>query len=499
MIICSADVPRLIWVFIYSALSAAAQPGQGRLAQLAMQSGEYGKAALIMREMLKAQPENSGLRMNLAVALTKAGRPSAAIPELERVIREAPGTAPAWFLLGLAHQQLHEPLKAIAPLQQAVRLDPKNVDALLELADAELTSGDSRSAARDFGSLAAMDRRSAKAWEGLARAYLSSSETFASQLEKQSPDSPYRLALLARSRAAEGQAAKALSLYAAALGGSPDFPGIHSARAEIYRAAKRDDWAAVEGEKERQLKKPDCALKQTACAFLNSDWRRTLELSERSRSPEDLYWAALASARLASESLSQLSLFPQSAELHSVLADSYQRIGQRLEAVGEWRSALASKPGDGLMRGRLAESLFLSREYPESERILNGLVEEEPENSEWQFNLGNVLLQLDREEEALPHLLAATSLSPGLLTAQEALGRVYLKLDMPEQAVIHLTRALPLDNGSLSFALSSAYRKLGRVNDAKVALARYQALSKHEQAGEDKANTPLPGPLDHNL
>jgi len=454
-----------------------------------MLAGEYAAAVSIYREMVKELPENAGLRLNLAVALEKAGQPSAAIPELERITKSAP---PAWFLLGLAYQQLNQPAKAIAPLRNAVRLDPKNMAALLELADAELTTGDARGAVRDFGALAAAEPDSPKAREGLGRAYVSLSEQAYKQLETGAPDSAYRVALLARSRASEGRYGEALRLYATALAGGA-IPGLHEARALIYRETKHEEWAAIEEGRERGVPKPDCAKDVAACAYLAADWQRAIGAGA-ARSTESLYWTALASERLADEEFRKLAQFPESAEMHAVVADSYQRMGRRLEAVAEWRKAVGAQPQDRMLRGRLGESLFLAREYPEAEEILSQLVKEQPENGEWQYLLGNLLLQTNRDEEALGHLTIATRMSPGRLPAQEALGRVYVDLGKPEAAVSHLEKALPIDNGSISFALSTVYRKLGRTEEAKKALARYQALSKYDSADGGGKDSAIPAP-----
>ncbi len=490
----------ILWLVLAGLVhQVSAQPSvplaeKSRLAKQALLDGQYAKAVDLYRELVKALPDNPGVRLNLVIALEKAGHPSAAIPEAERVTHANPSSAPAWLLLGLAYQQLNQPQKAILPLREAVRLDSQNRDALFELSDAELTSGDIHSAAKDFGTLAGTHPDFPKAWEGLGRAYLALSEQSFQQLETQAPNSAFYLALLARSRASEERYSEALSLYTNALERSAAVPGLHLARAEIYRRTKHDDWAAIEQERESRSSKPECSRQPAACAYLSADWQRTLAVAAQLRSPENLYWTALASSRIAEESFDKLATFPQSPGLHSVIADYYQRTGRRLDAVAEWRKALDLNPSDRLLQARLAESLFRAREYPEAERILTALVARQPENGEWQYLLGNVLLQLKRDEDALPHLVIAIRLLPHLLPAQEALGRVYLDLDKPEEAVAHLENARPLDDGSISFALNSAYRKLGLQEKARAALARYQALSKQEHTAGSSNEGAIPPP-----
>jgi predicted Zn-dependent protease len=181
--------------------------------------------------------------------------------------------------------------------------------------------------------------------------------------------------------------------------------------------------------------------------------------------------------------------------MHAVLADSYQRMGRRLDAVAEWRKALELDTANRMLQARLAESLIRARIYPEAEQILTPLVASHPENGEWQYLLGNALLQQKRDQEALPHLIAATERLPNLLPAQEALGRAYLDSGKPTEAVSHLEKARPLDDGSISFALSSAYQQLGRDQEARAALARYREINKSRSDSaliDDKLIPPPP-------
>src|ERR1051325_3364 len=164
---------RVFYIFFLAAILQAQNSDtlaeKSRLARQAVLEKRYGDAIALYRELVKAMPDNPGLRLNLAIALDKAGQPSAAIPEIERVTRAEPSSATAWLLLGLAYQQLHQPGKALAPLREAVRLDATNSEALLELADAELRTGAARDAAREVKSLSVLRPSMSKAWElGLA-------------------------------------------------------------------------------------------------------------------------------------------------------------------------------------------------------------------------------------------------------------------------------------------------------------------------------------------
>jgi tetratricopeptide (TPR) repeat protein len=466
---------------------------KSRAAKQAMLAGRYGEAVALYRQLVRALPAETGLRLSLGVALEKDGQPSAAIAELEACTRAEPRSAPAWFLLGLAHQQLGHAREAVAPLRKAVELDPRNSQARLELADAELASGNPREAADDFRALASAYPDMAKAWHGLGLAYLASGERAFVRVGEMAPQSGYWFALAARAQAAEGHYDEALNLYAEAMRVSPGLPGLHTARAAAYRAAGRADWAATEDERELHTAKPDCAREIAACACLSGDWAKALNAARASGTVSNLYWASIAAGKLAEESFARLESLPESADIHELLAEAAQRLGRRTQAVEEWRKALATHPQERRIQGRLAEALLKNREYDEAERILNPLVRSAPENAEWQYLLGETMFEQRRAEEAIVHLEIARRFKPDDLPVIEALGRAYLDIGDAKKAIPLLERALPVDEGAIEFALSSAYRRAGREQDAAAALARYREITKHPASTGSETNA-IPAP-----
>ena len=448
-------------------------------AKRAILSGHYAEAVELYRELLREMPNETGLHLNLGLALEKAGKPTAAIPELEIVTRAQPNMAAPWFLLGLAYAQLKRPAEAIRPLREAFRLDPSNSQALLELADAEMSSGDETGAARDFGKLAVQHPEMPKAWEGLGLARLRQSEAAADEIAKQEPESGWSMALLARAEASRGELSEALRFYGEALRKNANLPGAHAARAALYREMGRTDLATAESTAEARVSPPRCSASPGACLYRKGDFEAVLAQAG-GHSAEQLYWVSLAAGELAQQSFAHLAKLPASPESHELLAQSYQRSGRRLDATAEWKKALALEPGNARVRGRLAESLYRAREYGEAESLLKPLVASYPENADWQYLLGSDLFQQKRDEEALPHLAEAARLEPNFLPVWENLGLAYLDVNQPEKAVECLEKARPLDQGSISFALSNAYRRMGKTEEARAALAKYRALTRKQ-------------------
>src|SRR5437773_7808192 len=84
--------------------------------------GRYEDAIARYREALGVDARRTAVRLNLAVALQKAGRPAEAASELERVVAESPQNRNAVVLLAESRVRLGEYAQAaalLAPLHDA--------------------------------------------------------------------------------------------------------------------------------------------------------------------------------------------------------------------------------------------------------------------------------------------------------------------------------------------------------------------------------------------
>jgi tetratricopeptide (TPR) repeat protein len=94
------------------------------------------------------------------------------------------------------------------------------------------------------------------------------------------------------------------------------------------------------------------------------------------------------------------------------------------------------------------------------------------------INMGSLLLEQNKVEEALPYLSEAVEISPEEARSHEQLGKAYSRQNDLEKAQVELERAVSLtpDNGALHFVLGQLYRKRGMNDKAKVELERGAAL-----------------------
>jgi predicted Zn-dependent protease len=168
----------------------------------------------------------------------------------------------------------------------------------------------------------------------------------------------------------------------------------------------------------------------------------------------------------------RLAALPESAEFHQHAARVHEAARRSLDAASEWRRALVLAPASRTARLGLAASLFRTRDYEAAMAAVEPLLGER-EPAEARFLYGASLLNLQKPEEAIPHLRAAQRYAP----ARVALGQALLLTGRAAEAVPLLKDGLPGDtDGAVHFQLFRAYQQLGRDEEAREALKAYRRL-----------------------
>jgi tetratricopeptide (TPR) repeat protein len=95
------------------------------------------------------------------------------------------------------------------------------------------------------------------------------------------------------------------------------------------------------------------------------------------------------------------------------------------------------------------------------------------------INLGSLLLDQSRPEEAVPYLLRAIEIAPHESKAHELLGKAYARLEELPKAQTELERAVELSpqSGNLHCMLAPVYHKQGLTEEAKVEFDRCATLA----------------------
>ena len=147
------------------------------------------------------------------------------------------------------------------------------------------------------------------------------------------------------------------------------------------------------------------------------------------------------------------------------------------DAIRELTLAIQLQPNEVGLHETLGE-LYLTRNLFEQARAeLEKSLALEPARARSLFLLGRLYVRQRESEKAIPYLQKALRYQPDLIEASAALGTAYLRLGQAASAVPELMRASPYDYyGDVHYQLYLAYRKLGKGDLARKALAGSQEL-----------------------
>ncbi|MDE3168462.1 MAG: tetratricopeptide repeat protein [Acidobacteriota bacterium] len=490
MILTKGRAALLYALFLFPPAPAVAQQealaAKSAQAKQMMQAGRFDQAAALYAELVKAVPGNPGLLLDLGLAQHLGGHEPEAAATLEQVLKLQPDALPALVTLASAKLAMDRPAEALAPLRKALTIKP-DVETRGMLANALLEAKRPEEAEAEYRKLTDAAPNDARVWYGLGMAYQAIAGKAFDQLQRGNPVSPYVSALVADTRVQRKQYRSAFFFYGEAAKQLPQLHGIHAALADLYRKTGHNDWASEEDARESALPPADCAAHPFECQFAGGHDLPIVTQPLRAPTPEALYWRAKAANELALQALFRLGQLPPSVELHQLRAEIARGQGQYLEAVAEWKAALAQMPGNPRIRQELAASYFMAQDYRAALAEAQDLLRHAPAAPELNFIAGDSLLRLEDPEKAVPYLRAALRGDPRMLAADASLGLALSRLGKHSEAAPLLEKALELDDdGSLYYQLARAYQALGSRDKAAAAMAKYQEIQKRNQEQKEE-------------
>lgn len=465
-----------------TAVGAQASPGLAEIAQTgrtAMAAGDFAAAVSAYSRLAEALPDDPGVALNLGMALHMTGAFAPALERLRFALDSGVGGERALYLIGTAYLALDRLEPAIESLKGALNANPAMIEATGALAQALSRQGSHREAARHFRRWTDLAPDAPAAWFGLAASYSTLAQAALDALEREAPESAYMVALAAEVQVARGQDASAFQLFREALRRDPGLAGVHRGIAAIYRRAGQDAWAEREEKREVGYADSDCQSRELACLYGRERWAELAEAARARSGPAAHFWTSRAFDAMSRDARDRLQALPPSVEGYELSARTSGEQQRHAEAAASWRAALALRPGDPRLEMELAISLQQGRKFDEALPMLQRLVKRAPDSIELNYSLGHALANLQRPAEAIPHLKLVATRAPDFLPARATLGLALMRLDQAAQAVAHLEAALPADSdASTHFRLAQAYRQLGRDQEAREMLERYQHVKR---------------------
>lgn len=157
---------------------------------------------------------------------------------------------------------------------------------------------------------------------------------------------------------------------------------------------------------------------------------------------------------------------------------TWQRSGVYRDRLTFWKHTCEGAPGSRTARHHLARVYHMRGQYPQAEALYRQVLADDPDFAPAENNLGKLLLDTDRVDEAVGHLEAAVRLAPDMFEARLNLGVVLMERGELDGALEHLTQAVQLGPGrpEVHRALGELYRRLGRTTEARHHLQRAREL-----------------------
>ena len=390
-----------------------------------------------------ATPKTLGPYLDLGTLLVESDRPADAIQYLLRAVDLAPNDWRTHRELGKAYLQLNRLEEAQAELDKAVALAPENGPLHFLLAQAYRKRGLADQARIETerynaltGAHSSPDTPLAEARSLLELGKSSDAERVTRRYLQVHPNSADGHYLLGYILFKEQDAKSSLAEY------------TEGAR---YRTPSAADLEAVAADYVLLKDYPDADKWFTKAVEWNPKDALGWYYLGRTKYNENRFEEAVSAFEQC------LTLDPKDVKAEDNLGLSYEGLNQADKAIAAYRNAIAWQ-ADAAVK-----------------------------NSGPLFDLGSLLVDSNRPEEALPYLLEAARLTPQDYRVHRQLGKAYTHLNRLENAQAELEQAAKLapENAPVHFMLAQVYRKRGLQDKAKLESDRYTRLAGSNQSPEN--------------
>jgi tetratricopeptide (TPR) repeat protein len=398
----------------------AAQNYETLFQQAAKLAGDrqYEQAITKYQAALRLRPGAPEALNNLAAMFYAARRYPEALETASGIWRDHPEMFSAALIAGLAAIQCNRPKDAIAPLEQALKANAPNRDALIGLATAHLALGDLARAATLYQRQTTEAPKDLDAWYDLAICYERMAEAASRKLAQMPGGLAYFKRFLGEFLLSRGDVQLAREAF---------------------------------GEAETAEGSPEAG----------TQYATARELAGQSRQAFETF----------------IALAPDSWQAHLFLGDvdrQHRKFPSAIEHYGKAARAQPNNPAPQLGMGTVYWELG---DFDRATQYLRETLRLNPHSSQATFELANIAVRLHEDAEAIPLLKSFLAEQPDAQAARADLGRAYLHLGQFENAADELAKAAPGDErGEVHYQLATALRKLGRIREADEALQKSTEL-----------------------
>ncbi len=399
---------------------------------------DWPEAETEYRLALKAQPRAADLRLGLAVIYMRTGHMNKAREQVARALETNPGLVAARYELAVFDFLQNDFAAAIAEVQSIAAANPKFlVSPIPSLVTAVPESG-RNAACRNFSQFnpGAPQQPALAFWNQWCGPKPGSVEL---------PRQPARLLI---SPLAERTGTAATLDHGCANG------SCETCEAKLKPATS--------------LRSTNPAAEAGRCFYEIGDY-------------DTAYGRLLEALNSEAEDLATLYWFEESCRLLPDLA------------VREYRAAIARQPRAANIRVLLGHLEWKWQKYDEALPDLMDALRLDPDEPAATYLVGDIWVQKQEAEKALPYLQRAITLRPGFLNAKASLGRALSQLGRFQDAVREFESVASADaDGSIHYQLYRLYLRLGSTEKAETCLAAAERIRSQRRRGNNLSETETP-------
>ena len=207
--------------------------------------------AAFLRVLAEPGGQVAFVHNNLGIVYERRGEHAKAAEEFRAAIGKDPGYVAPRILLGASLMALGRAADALAPLQQAVKLAPRDLLARQQLARLYERTSNPAGAVEQYRALREIAPQDPEYVYKLGKAYQALSEWSLKQIREIDPRSARLYQALGHNYRAQGKNDLAVRAFERAAQADATLPEVHLALAQIHLEEKR--WAEARQEIEREL------------------------------------------------------------------------------------------------------------------------------------------------------------------------------------------------------------------------------------------------------
>jgi tetratricopeptide (TPR) repeat protein len=180
-----------------------------------------------------------------------------------------------------------------------------------------------------------------------------------------------------------------------------------------------------------------------------------------------------------------LAVNPESAQAHMLAGEALDGMHETPEAIGEFQAAEKAAPTEPNVHFGLGYLLWTQHRYPEAEQEFKLEIVNEPTHVQALAYLGDTEIKLEHQAEAEADLRRAVHQAGAVPLAWLDLGIVLVDEGKNDEAAQDFERVIAMDPGAVDahWRLARLYQAMGKPDAAKAEFAKARAL--HEK--EDKS------------